>query len=142
MAVAVAATPIVRDGIRPLWREGARTIAKIVAGLPDDPGLCGERLGAGTGRRNPRGAPRGSGLRPGLPDARRRHGYTVRFIGQHDTAHATPGACPVLLWFEHTPNEAEDDLPAAVEAAGLTGLQDARLSVTRSPTGFVVRADR
>ena len=47
-----------------------------------------------------------------------------------------------LLWFEHSPNEAEDDLPAAVEAAGLTGLQDARLSATRSPTGFVVRADR
>jgi hypothetical protein len=48
----------------------------------------------------------------------------------------------VLLWFEHTPNEAEDDLPAAVEAAGLTGLQAARLSMTRSATGFVVRADR
>ena len=43
---------------------------------------------------------------------------------------------------EHTPNEAENDLPAAIEAAGLTGLQEARLSVTRSPTGFVVRADR
>jgi hypothetical protein len=37
---------------------------------------------------------------------------------------------------------AENDLPAAIEAAGLTGLQEARLSVTRSPTGFVVRADR
>ena len=68
-------------------------------------------------------------------------GYTVQFIGQNGIAHATPGVCPVLLWYEHSPNEAEDDLPAALEAAGLMGLQEARLSVTRSPTGFVVRAD-
>ena len=48
----------------------------------------------------------------------------------------------MLLWYEHTPNEAEDDLPAAVEAAGLTGLERAHLSVTRSATGFVLRADQ
>ncbi|HEX9329094.1 MAG TPA: hypothetical protein VF915_21400, partial [Reyranella sp.] len=69
-------------------------------------------------------------------------GYSVHFIGQNGRAHASPGACPVLLWYEHTPNEAEDDLPAAIEAAGITGLEGARLSVTRSATGFVVRADR
>ena len=48
----------------------------------------------------------------------------------------------MLLWYEHTPNDAELDLLAAVEEAGLTGLQGARLSVFRSATGFVVRADR
>jgi len=53
-----------------------------------------------------------------------------------------PAACPVLVWYEHTPNEAENDLPGAVEVAGLTGLEGARLSVIRSATGFVVRADR
>jgi len=71
-----------------------------------------------------------------------RHGYEVQYIGQGGTAHATPGSCPVLLWYEHTPNDAEQDLPAAVEEAGLTGLQGARLSAFRSATGFVVRADR
>ena len=39
------------------------------------------------------------------------------------------------------PNDAKDDLPAAVQAAGLTGLQAARLSMTRSATGSVIRAD-
>jgi hypothetical protein len=47
----------------------------------------------------------------------------------------------VLVWYEHTPNDAEDDLRAAIEAAGLTGIEEARLTATRSPTGFVVRAD-
>jgi hypothetical protein len=70
------------------------------------------------------------------------YGYTVRFIGQNGSARAAPGACPVLLWYEHTPNGEENDLPAAIEAAGLTGLEEARLSVTRTATGFVVRADR
>ena len=46
----------------------------------------------------------------------------------------------MLLWFERTPNDAEDDLPAAVQAACLTGLQAARLSMTRSATGSVIRA--
>ena len=57
-------------------------------------------------------------------------------------AEAPASPCPVLLWFEHTPNEAEDDLPAAIEAAGLGGLQDAHLSAVRSVTGFVVQATR
>ena len=69
-------------------------------------------------------------------------GFPVRFIGQGGSARATPGTCPVLLWYEHTPNEAEDDLKAAVEESGLIGLEEARLSVIRSDTGFVVRADQ
>ena len=71
-----------------------------------------------------------------------RYGFAVEFIGQNGVAHAAPGACPVLLWFEHTPNEAEDDLGAALYATGFTGLSDARLSVIRTATGMVLRADR
>jgi hypothetical protein len=70
------------------------------------------------------------------------YGYAVQFIGQNKTANASPGPCPVLLWYEHMPNHAEDDPPAAVEAAGLTGLPGARLSAIRSTTGVVVRADQ
>ena len=142
VAVAVAAAPIVRQGIRPLWSEGARTIAKIVAECPTTQvyAASGWALGpAAETRAARREDPVFARAYRMLADD---NGYTVHFIGQHETARATPGACPVVLWFEHTPNDAEDDLPAAVEAAGLTGLQDARLSATRSPTGFVLRADR
>ena len=69
------------------------------------------------------------------------HGYGVAFIGQNGRVHATPGRCPVLLWVEHTPNDAEADLPAAIREAGLAGLQEAHLSVHRSATGLIVRAD-
>lgn len=142
VSVAVAATPLVRSGILPQWREGAQTIASVVAQCPT------ARVFAASGWALGPAAETRTAHREDPVFARayrllaERYGYAVEFIGQNGVAHAAPGACPVLLWFEHTPNEAEDDLPAAVEAAGLSGLQTARLSMIRSTTGFVVRADR
>jgi len=142
VAVAGAVHPMVEAGIRPLWRENARTIATIVAGCPTTQVYAASGWALGPAAQT-RAARRED---PVFERAYRTlaapYGYTVNFIDQNGTAEVKPGACPVLLWYEHTPNEAENDLPAAIEAAGLTGLQDARLSVTRSRTGFVVRADR
>jgi hypothetical protein len=142
VAVAGAARPMIEGGIRPLWRENARTIAAIVAGCPTTQvyAASGWALGPAAETRMARRED------PVFERAYRTlaapWGYPVHFIGQNGRAQATPGACPVLLWYEHTPNEAENDLPAAIEAAGFTGLEGARLSVTRSGTGFVLRADR
>jgi hypothetical protein len=140
-AVAVAAVPLIRDGIKPLWQEDAGTIAKIVAACPSTQvyAASGWALGpAAETRTAHREDPVFARAYRMLAED---HGYAVRFIDLDAAAHATPGACPVLLWYEHTPNNAEDDLPAAIEEAGLTGLQKARLSVVRSTTGFIVRAD-
>ena len=141
VSVAVAAASMA-DAIKPLWREDAQRIAKIVAECPTTRvyAASGWALGPAAETRTARRED------PVFARAYRllanRHGYEVQYIGQGGTAHATPGACPVLLWYEHTPNDAERDLPGAVEEAGLTGLQGARLSGFRSGTGFVVRADR
>jgi hypothetical protein len=142
VAVAGAARPMLEDGIRPLWRENARTIAAIVDGCPTTQvyAASGWALGPAAETRMARRED------PVFERAYRSlaapWGYPVRFIGQNGRAEATADVCPVLLWYEHTPNEAENDLPAAIEAAGLSGLERARLSVTRTVTGFVVRADR
>ena len=134
-----------RSSARASGRSGAKTPGRSRRSSRNARRPRSMRRAAGRWDRPPRPGPRAARTRssPGRtgcsPTAT---DYAVRFIGQQETAQATPGACPVLLWFEHTPNDAEDDLPAAVEAAGLTGLQDARLSVARSPTGFVLRADR
>jgi len=142
VSVAVAVAPMVRDGIKPLWREDAQTIAKIAADCPTTVvyAASGWALGPAAETRTARRED------PVFARAYRWlasfYGYEVHFISLSATAHATPGSCPVLVWYEHTPNNAEDDLPAAVDDAGLTGLQNARLSAIRSATGFVVRADR
>jgi hypothetical protein len=141
LAMVGAARPLIETGIRPMWREDAQTIAGIVAGCPTAEvyAASGWALGPGAGKRVARRED------PVFERAYRllaaEYGFTVRFIGQNGGAHATPGTCPVLLWYAHTPNDAENDLPYAIEAAGLTGLEKASLSVTRSATGFVIRAD-
>jgi hypothetical protein len=71
----------------------------------------------------------------------RKHGFRVHFIGQNGVAQVELGRCPVLIWYEHTPNHAEDDPQIALAAAGIRGLEAAQLSTIRSATGFVVRAD-
>lgn len=145
LAVVGAARPLIETGIRPFWREDARTIAGVVAGCPTTEvyAASGWALGPAAARRAARRED--PVFERGYRLLAAEHGFTVHFIGRHGRepggANATPGACPVLLWYAHTPNGAEDDLPAAIEAAGLTGLEEASLSVTRSATGFVVRAN-
>jgi hypothetical protein len=142
VAVAGAARPMIETGIRPLWRENARTIAAIVAGCPTTQVYAASGWALGPAAETRMARREDVVFERAYRSLAEPWGYPVHFIGQKGRAYATPGACPVLLWYEHTPNEAEDDLPAAVEAAGLTGLERAQLSVTRSATGFVLRADR
>jgi hypothetical protein len=70
VSVAVAAGPLVHSGIKPKWREGAQTIAAIVADCPTTQVFAAKRLGDRTGRADPYRPARGSGLRPSLPAAR------------------------------------------------------------------------
>jgi hypothetical protein len=142
VAVAGAARPMVEDGIKPMWRENARTIATIVAGCPTTQVYAASGWALGPAAETRMARREDAVFERAYRSLAEPWGYPVHFIGQNGRAEATPGACPVLLWYEHTPNEAEDDLPWAIEAAGLTGLERARLSVTRSATGFVLRADR
>ena len=142
VAVVGAARPMIEAGIKPLWRENARTIATIVAGCPTTQVYAASGWALGPAAETSTARREDPVFERAYRSLAAPWGYPVHFIGQNGGAHVTPGACPVLLWYEHTPNEAEDDLPAAIEAAGLTGLMGARLSVTRSVTGFVVRADR
>jgi hypothetical protein len=142
VSVGIAATPIVHEGVKPLWREDAETVAKIAADCPTTLvyAASGWALGPAAETR--------TALRedPVFERAYRflsnGYGYAVHFIGQSASAHAILGACPILLWYEHTPTHAEEDLPTAIDDAGLKGLQKARLSAIRSATGFVIRADR
>jgi hypothetical protein len=146
VAVVGAARPMIEGGIRPLWRENARTIATIVAGCPTTQVYAASGWALGPAAQTRMARREDPVFERAYRSLAEPWGYPVHFIGQlggqNGSARATPGACPVLLWYEHTPNEAENDLPWAIEATGFTGLEGARLSVTRSATGFVLRADR
>jgi hypothetical protein len=142
VSVAVVAEPMVRFGISPLWREGARTIAEIVAGCPTSRVYAASGWAVGPAAETRTARREDPVFERGYRSLADRYGFSFQYLGQGSTVDAAPGQCPVLVWFEHTPNDAETDLPSALDAAGLKGLQGASLSAIRSATGFVLRADR
>jgi hypothetical protein len=142
VAVAMAVSPQVRSGIEPLWQESAQTIAQITAGCPSARVIAASGWALGPAAETRTALREDAIFRRAYSSLAQQYGYTVQFVGQNGSAQGILGPCPLLLWFEHTPNDAENDLPWALEAAGLTGLEGARLSVIRSGTGFVVRIDR
>jgi len=142
VSVAATAMNLADSGIKPLWRANAQLIAGIADGCPTTRVYAASGWALGPAAETLAARREDPVFERAYRALADEHGYRVSFIGQNDRARATPGRCPVLLWIEHTPNDAENDLPAAIRDAGLTGLQEAQLSVHRSATGIVVRADR
>ena len=142
VSVAVVAGHLVDTGLKPKWRESARTIAQLVQQCPTTQVFAASGWALGPAAETRAAQHEDPVFARAYRTLAHEYGYAVTFLGQNDKAHASPGRCPVLLWFEHTPNEAEDELRLAVQDAGLSGLEEARLSVYRSATGFVLRADR
>jgi hypothetical protein len=141
VAVGMAAGPLLLQGAKPQWEEGARAIGQIVKACPTTRIYAASGWALGPAAHTKAARREDPVFRRAYQTLARSHGYTVRFLGQNEAARVRPGRCPVLVWYEHTPNYAEDDLRAAIEAAGLTGIEEAQLTAIRSPTGFVVRAD-
>ena len=141
VAVGTVAAPLLLQGAKPLWEEGARSIAQIVKACPTTRIYAASGWALGPAANTKAARREDPVFKRAYQALARTHGYTVRFLGQNQAARVRPGPCPVLVWYEHTPNFAEDDLPAAIGAARLTGIEEAELSAIRSPTGFVVRAD-
>jgi hypothetical protein len=141
-SAAVIIATLADSGIKPLWRANARVIAEIVERCPTTQVFAASGWALGPAAETLAARREDPVFARAYRSLAEEHGYAVSFIGQNGHVRAMPGRCPVLLWIEHTPNEAEDDLPAAIHDAGLEILQEAQLSVHRSGTGFVVRADR
>lgn len=113
-AVGMGAGALLVQGAKPLWEEGARTIEQIVKACPTTRiyAASGWALGPAAGTKAARRED--PVFQPAYQALGRAHGYTVRFLGPNEAARVRPGRCPVLVWYEHTPNDAEDDLPAAI----------------------------
>lgn len=141
-ALAVVACPFLLNGARPQWEEGARLIAGIVETCPTTRVYAASGWALGPAAATYAARREDAVFRRAYAQLAAEHNYAVRFLGQGETARTTVDECPVLVWFEHTPNNAEDDPRAAVAASGLIGIEEAKHFAYRSLTGFVVRVDR
>jgi hypothetical protein len=141
-AAAMVSAQFLLHGAKPQWEEGARSVAQIVEACPTTRIYAASGWALGPAAETRAARREDPVFRRAYEELASIHGYEVRFLGQNERTQVTLGRCPILVWYEHTPNNAEDDPRAAVEAAGLTGIEKAQLSAIRSSTGFVVRADR
>jgi hypothetical protein len=139
LSVIVSATV---NGLGSGWQLGAKRISRIVVACPQTQvfAASGWRLEDGT---KSKAAAREE---PVFTQAYRRlaHSYdfTAVVIPRDRPATAAPGPCPVLLWIERVPPSKRVKPEAAVKAAGLKGIEKARLSLIRTESGLIVRADR
>lgn len=141
VSMVAAAASLADSGIKPLWRANAQVIAEIIRRCPTTQVYAASGWALGPAAETLAARREDPVFERAYRSLAREHGYDVSFIGQGGRVHATPGRCPVLLWVEHTPNQAENDLPEALRSAGLLGLEEAQLSVHRSATGLFVRGD-
>jgi hypothetical protein len=69
------------------------------------------------------------------------HGFNPPVIRPDKPVRIATNQCPVLLWIEQVPARKRVKPDMLVKAAGLRGLEAARLSVIRTETGLILRAD-
>lgn len=70
------------------------------------------------------------------------HSFTRPIIASGKPQTVTLTGCPALLWIEQVPIDTHAKPVETRKAAGLKGLDVARLGTIRTDTGLIVRADR
>jgi hypothetical protein len=142
VSAASVIVPFVLYGPDPHWNANAKRVAKIEKECPSTKvyvtsgWLYRDGADSKTARREDPVYARGY-ARLG-----ENHGSVPEYIGRKGPTEAMLGNCPTLLWVEHVPDDMKIDPKKALATAGLTGLDDARLSVFTNDGGFIVRADR
>jgi len=139
--VSVIVSAIV-NGLGSGWHVGAKRISRIVAACPATQvfAVSGWRLEDGS---RSRAAKREEPVFTlGYKRLARTYGFTAIVIPKDRPVTAAIGPCPVLLWIEQVPPSRRIKPEEALKAAGLKGLEKARLSLVRTESGLIVRADR
>lgn len=124
------------------WQTGAKKVARVVESCPSTRVFVasGWRLDDGTRSRAARREERVFQL--GYKRQGKAHGFTPIMIHPAKPQLATPGACPTLLWIEQVPERKRLKPDRIIRATGLTGLAGAKLSVIRTHSGLILRAER
>jgi hypothetical protein len=130
------------NGLGSGWQLGAKRISRIVAACPQTQvfAASGWRLDDGSKSRAAQREEPVFAL--GYKRLARSYGFTAIIIQRDRPATAAPGPCPVLLWIERVPPDKQVKAAQVLKAAGLQGLGKARLSLIRTESGLIVRADR
>lgn len=129
-------------GLDGAWQTDAKKIARTVAACPSTRvyAASGWRLDEGTGSRAAQHEERVFML--GYSRLGELNGFSPIIVNPDAPRTAAPGRCPTLLWIEQVPERKRPKPAKIVDLTGLQGLAKARLSLERTHSGVIVRADR
>jgi hypothetical protein len=129
-------------GLGGAWQNGAKKIARIAGDCP------GTRIFAASGWRLDDGSKSRAARREepvftlGYRRLAQLHGFDVTLLSRDRPVNVVLDRCPVLIWIEQVPSFTRPKPDKIVRKIGLRGLESARLSVIRTNSGLIVRADR
>jgi len=128
-------------GVDGRWQSGAKKISRTVTACPSTEvfAASGWRLDSGSGSHA--AAREEPVFALGYTYMANAHGFAVRLIRPGSPLVAKPGQCPTLLWIERVPAHRSLVATKVLAAAGLRGLDQAKLSIERTSTGLVLRAE-
>jgi len=141
VALAAIVVPLAWRGPSLQWQGNAGRIARIIASCPT------AKVYAATGwfLRDGANSLAARGEDPvfarGYAYLAARNGFPFQVIGRTGPTRATLGDCPTLLWIEHVPL-GHFDSRDVLSRTGLEGLENAKLTLLRTESGLIVRADR
>lgn len=142
VAALSALTSMAVGGLGGAWQNGAKKIARIVEQCPQTQvyAASGWRIDEGSTSRAARREEPVFDL--GYRRLAKLHGFPVTLLREGKPVTARLDRCPVLLWVEQVPPFVRPKPDKILRKSGLRGLETARLSLIRTHSGLILRADR
>ncbi len=142
VAVVSAIVSMAVGGLGGGWQNGAKKIARIVDQCPQSQvyAASGWRIDDGSSSRAARREEPVFAL--GYQRLAKLHGFPVTLLREGKPVRTRLSQCPVLLWIEQVPPFVRPKPDKIIRMSGLQGLEAARLSLIRTHSGLILRAER
>ncbi|MBP8234949.1 MAG: hypothetical protein KAY22_21885 [Rhizorhabdus sp.] len=142
VAVVSAIVSMAVGGLGGGWQNGAKKIARIVDQCPQSQvyAASGWRIDDGSSSRAARREEPVFAL--GYQRLAKLNGFPVTLLREGKPVRTRLSQCPVLLWIEQVPPFVRPKPDKIIRMSGLQGLEAARLSLIRTHSGLILRAER
>ncbi len=142
VAVVSALVSMAVGGLGGGWQSGAKKIARMVEQCPQSQvyAASGWRIDDGSTSRAARREEPVFAL--GYQRLAKLHGFPVTLLREGKPVKAHLSQCPVLLWIEQVPPFVRPKPDKIIRMSGLQGLEASRVSLIRTHSGLILRAER
>jgi len=124
------------------WQEGAKTIRRVVVECPTTAVYAASGWAMQDRPDSSTAEHERAVFNLGYKELADVQGFPIRLLGRTPVEAIAPGACPTILWIEQVPPWMRMTTDEILSDARLKGLNAAKITVTRTDTGLILRADK